>query len=66
MASSSRKYICPQCYQTARSTSSKAHLVCGYCDIPMEYVPPSPFLRRRPDDVPPEPSLDDLNRGLDS
>lgn len=64
MASNSWKYICPFCYQIARSTDREASLVCGHCNLPMKYVPNrSQCSSLSP--APPEPDLDDLNRGLD-
>lgn len=62
LANNSRKYICPKCYQIARSTAARPFLVCGYCNIAMHHVPPQDVSRL---ELPPESSLEDLNRGLD-
>lgn len=54
MASSSRKYVCPKCFRSVRSTSRNTCVICGYCEILMKYVRPygqSLEDARRPDDT---------------
>lgn len=63
--SKSRKLICMSCLQIARSTDRNPALICGRCNMPMRIVNYQPALPAELD-LPPEPSLDDLNRGLDS
>lgn len=61
----SKRLVCMECLQIARSTDRNPSLICGRCNtimkvVPLWSAPPADL------DLPPEPSLDDLNRGLDS
>lgn len=47
MSSSSRKYVCPFCFRTARTTTKDIILVCGYCNMMMKYVPRRDYLVER-------------------